>query len=215
MLLAPPDPDLSPRPGTVAALGPLRLSAAGAATVLALSSAGHLGILVALLAVLVAQPLAVGAVLFAGLAVLARWGSPSLEAVAGAQSVLGPGGLIGPAAAAASAWFTAAALVLASPPPVGRDDADGGPAPRSGRRARGGVVVVALATGSTAALVVAGPEFSADLPVRLGATALAVVLAGIVASQRWQQVSAGLALVAALVAAVLGAGVAAGRIGLS
>ncbi|MGI8758899.1 MAG: hypothetical protein ACR2K0_06290, partial [Acidimicrobiales bacterium] len=76
----------------------------------------------AALAVLVARPVAVGAVLFAGLAVLERWGTPSLSAVAGAQSVLGPGGAIGPAAAAASAWFAAAALVLASPG-AGRDEA--------------------------------------------------------------------------------------------
>ncbi|MDP8987220.1 MAG: hypothetical protein M3N11_02600, partial [Actinomycetota bacterium] len=68
-----------------------------------------------LLAVAVASPAAAGAVLFAGLAVLERWGTASLEAVAGAQSVLGPGGVVGPTAAAASAWLAAAALVLASP----------------------------------------------------------------------------------------------------
>ncbi|MGI8984057.1 MAG: hypothetical protein ACR2HM_05935, partial [Acidimicrobiales bacterium] len=66
--------------------------------------------LVVLLSVLVAHPAAVGAVLLAGVAVLQRWGTPSLDAVAGAQSVLGAGGVVGPEAAAASAWFAAAAL---------------------------------------------------------------------------------------------------------
>ncbi len=160
-----------------------------------------------------AQPLGVGAVLLAGLAVLERWGSPSLEAVAGAQSVLGPGGVVGPASAAASAWFTAAALVLASPRAAGReDDAAAGSSRR--HRLRPAALVVALATGSTAALVVAGPELAVDLPLRLGATVLAVALAVVVSSQRWQVVSAGLALVAGVVAAALGAAVTSGRVGL-
>ena len=47
--------------------------------------------------------------------VLVRWGSPSLEALAGAQAVLGPAGTVGSTAAAASAWCAAAALVLAAP----------------------------------------------------------------------------------------------------
>ena len=220
LLLAPPDPHVPPRPGSLAALGPLRLSAAGAATVLALSSTGHVGVLAVVLAVVVAQPLAVGAVLLAGLAVFERWGTPSLEAVAGAQAVLGPGGVVGPAAAAASTWFAAAALVLASPRAVGRNDGDRDDAvnpvdDRSRRRLpRPAALVVALATGSAAALVVAGPALAVDLPVRLGATAAAVVVAAVVASQRWQLVSAGLALVAAVVAAVLGAVVTSGRVGL-
>jgi hypothetical protein len=71
-----------------------------------------------------------------------------------------------------------------------------------------------VATGSTAALVVAGPAFSVDLPVRLGATAVAVVVAAAVSSLRWQQATAALALVAALVAAALGAAVTNGRVGL-
>ncbi|MDP8953338.1 MAG: hypothetical protein M3N37_00140 [Actinomycetota bacterium] len=221
LLLEPPDPNVPPRSGSLAALGPLRLSAAGAATVLALSSTGHIGVLVALLAVLVAQPLAVGAVLLAGLAVLERWGSPSLEAVAGAQSVLGAGGVVGPATAAASAWFAAAALVLASPRAGGGDDGGGydvgGPDAPVGSQRRGsraGALVVALATGSAAALVVAGPELAVDLPVRLGATAAAVVVAAVVSSQRWQYLSAGLALAAAVAAAALGATVTTGRVGL-
>ncbi|MDQ3305980.1 MAG: hypothetical protein M3535_08390 [Actinomycetota bacterium] len=230
-MLEPLAPDVPPRRGSLAALGPLRLSAAGAVTVLALSSTGHVVVLAALLAVLVAQPLAVGAVLLAGLAVLERWGTPSLEAIVGAQSVLGAGGVVGPATAAASAWFAAAALVLASPRADGHDDDMAGDGdddhetpsrrrlsrlPRLPRlpRPRPAALVTAVATGSTAALVVAGPAFSVDLPVRLGATAVAVVVAAAVSSLRWQQATAALALVAALVAAALGAAVTNGRVGL-
>ncbi len=164
------------------------------------------------LAVLVAQPFAVGAVVLAGLTVLERWGSPSLEAVAGAQSVLGPGGLVGPASAAASAWLAAVALVLASPHVGDRNAGDGGTA-RSRRRPSAAAVLVALAMGSAAALVVAGPSFSDDLPIRLGATAVAVAVSAVVSSQRAQLVTAGAALAAAVVAAGLGAAVISSRIG--
>src|SRR5581483_803049 len=46
-------------------------------------------------------------------AVLVRWGSSSLGAVAGAQAALGPAGWTGRTAAVASAWLAATALVLA------------------------------------------------------------------------------------------------------
>jgi hypothetical protein len=175
-------------------------------------------VLAALLAVVVGSPAAVGAVLFAGLAVLERWGTDSLGAVAGAQSVLGPGGLVGPTAAAASAWFAAGALVLASPS-SGRNradatsptDDDGARSPR--RRPAPAALMTALATGSAAAVAVAGPQYVTGLGLRLGATAAAVALAAGVASLRWEQVTAGLALAMGLVAAVLGAGVVLDRVG--
>lgn len=213
LLLEPLDPHLPARPGSLAALGPLRLSAAGAAVVLAVSSTGHIAVLAVLLAVLVAQPAAVGAVLLAGIAVLERWGTPSLDAVAGAQSVLGPGGIVGPEAAAASAWFAALALVLAAPRLAG-DDA--GPAgERAGRRLPpGGALVGALALGAAAAAAVAGPDFETGGLLRLGATAGAVLVAAVVSSLRWPQVTAGLALAAGIVAAALGVTVATGRMGL-
>ncbi len=169
--------------------------------------------LVVLLSVLVAHPAAVGAVSLAGIAVLQRWGTPSLEAVAGAQSVLGAGGVVGPEAAAASAWFTAAALVLATPHPGG-DDAD--PTPASGKRRRPatGTLVAALALGAAAAAAVVGPDFDDGLVVRLAGTAVAVVLATVVASLRHQKVTAVLALVAGVLAAAFATVVASGRVGL-
>lgn len=173
--------------------------------------------LAVLLAVVVASPAAVGAVLFAGLAVLARWGTASLGAVAGAQSVLGPGGVVGPAAAAASAWLAAAALVLASPPAGGDVDEATVKGHDGGRRRRRGpapaALVAALATGPAAVVAVAGPQYDTGLGLRLGATAAAVVLAAGIASLRWQQATAGLALVLGVVATVLGATVVLGRVG--
>jgi hypothetical protein len=214
LLLEPLDPHLPTGAGSLASLGPLRLSAAGAAGVLALSSSGHVIALVVLLAVLVAHPAAVGAVLLAGIAVLQRWGSPSLDAVAGAQSVLGPGGVVGPQAAAASAWFAAAALVLATPRLAG-DDAEQAPEPkRNRRRPAGGTLVAALALGAAAAAVVAGPDFGSDIPLRLGATAVAVVLATMVSSLHRQNVTAALALIAGILAAAFATIVATGRMGL-
>lgn len=177
-------------------------------------------VLAALLAVTVGHPAAVGAVGFAGLAVLERWGTPSLSAVAGAQSVLGAGGVVGPTTAATSAWLAAAALVLASPA-VGRRGGDdpGEPASPEPRRSRRmapapAALVVALATGSAAAAAVAGPELGSDLALRLAATTAAVVAAVAVSSMRRRAVTAGLALAAGLGAAGLAAAVASGRIGL-
>jgi len=170
--------------------------------------------LAVLLSVLVAHPAAVGAVLFAGIAVLQRWGTPSLDAVAGAQSVLGPGGVVGPQAAAASAWFAAAALVLATPRPGG-DEADPPPASHGKRRRlKAGTLVPALALGAAAAAAVAGPDVGSDILLRLGATAVAVLLATVVSSLRRQDVTAVLALVAGILAAAFATTVASGRVGL-
>ena len=155
----------------------------------------------------VARPAAVGAVAFAGLALVERWGTTSLDAVAGAQSVLGPGGLVGPPNAAASAWFAAAALVLASP----WVDGDDGPAER---RVAPSALALALATGPAAAVMVAGPHFATDLPVRLAATLVGVVLAAGVASFRWPQVTTAVALASGVIAAALAAMAATARVGL-
>lgn len=171
-----------------------------------------------------AQPAAVGAVLFAGIAMVERWGTTSLDAVAGAQTVLGAGGVVGPGPAAASAWLAAAALVLATPHAAGHDPDDIGvalegdhgsePAPSRRRRPRSAAVVAALALGSAAAATVAGPDLGNDVVLRLGATAAAALVAMVVASLRRQQVTAALALVAGLAASGLAAAVATGRVGL-
>jgi hypothetical protein len=130
--------------------GPLCLGAAAAAAVLALSSSGEVVLLACLLGFVAADALAAVATAAALLALAVRWGSTSLDAVSGAQSVLGPGGTVGSIPEVAAAWSAAAALVLAAPPGWWR----------------------AAAFGTTAALVVAGTSGDlADVALRLVASA--------------------------------------------
>jgi hypothetical protein len=134
---------------------------AAAALVLAVSSRGELA-LVALLLVLpdVSVPSVVAA-LGAVVASSWRWGTTSLEALAGAQAVLGPAGGIGPGGAAAGSWLAAAALLLAL--------------------SRGRDPMRFAAVGATVAAVLAGPAPGGELPVRvavaLGASVAAYGLA--------------------------------------
>lgn len=118
----------------------LRLAGTAAVLALVLTSSGDL-LLVAVLLGLATVDLAVaGVAAIVGLAVLARWGTTSLTALAGLQAVLGPAGLRGSALAAASSWFAAAALLFA--------------AALMPRR------IAAVATGLLAALMVVGPAAS-------------------------------------------------------
>lgn len=92
----------------------------------------------------------------AALAFALRWGATPLEAISGAQAVLGPGGVVDPAVGAASLWCGAAALVLVSPPDWR-----------------------AVAFGLAAGLGVAGPAIATgeDLAVRVAAAASGMGLA--------------------------------------
>ena len=121
------------------------------------------------------------AALLAVLAVLVRWGGPSLSAVGGDQAVLGPAVLVGSVAAGASALLAALAIALL--------------APRS--------LPVLLALAVVAGAVAAGPELPHDLPVRLAG---AVLAGGVAFAARWvpfrHLAAAGLAAVALLLAAV-------------
>lgn len=104
-----PERETAPDPST----GQLGLAALAAAAALAATSSGDV-VLLAVLLGLAAGDLTAGVTAALALAALAvRWGSTSLDAIAGAQAVLGAGGLVGPAAAVAAAWAAAAALVLA------------------------------------------------------------------------------------------------------
>jgi hypothetical protein len=117
------------------------------AVVLAGASRGEAVVLGLLLVALELRPTTVVAVAGALGASCWRWGSTSLDALAGAQAVLGPAGGVGPTAAAAGAWLGALALVLA----LGRR-----PDP-----------VRALPAGLAAAAVLAGPAPGGDLPIRV------------------------------------------------
>lgn len=123
----------------------------------------------------------------AALAVLSsalRWGVMSLEGIAGAQSVLGPAGVVGPELAAASAWCAAAALILVTP--------------RDWR---------AAAFGLAAAITVAGPAAGTggDVAVRVVASVAGVGIAVAVGRLLPPSVGrpAGLVLAAAAVVMVL------------
>ena len=122
-----------------------------AAGTLTLSSTGDVVLLGALLGIAAGDVLAAAAAVLAALSFAVRWGATSLEAIAGAQSVLGPGGAVAPALAGASSWCGALALLLLSP--------------RDWR---------AAAFGLAAAIGVAGPMGSsgADLAVRVAASAV-------------------------------------------
>jgi hypothetical protein len=175
----PPRPDVPHR----ATLTAQRPALAAAATALALSSHGNVLLLAALLALVAARPApGVAAVLAAGSAVV-RWGSPSLGAIAGAQSVLGPAVTVGPSAAAASAACAAVAIVLCARAP-----------------GRGRALLVAIPFGCAAAALAAGPGPGGELALRAAATVVASALAIAIALLA-QRVAADRALGALAVAA--------------
>ena len=151
---------------------------------LALSSRGDV-LVVAVLLGLCAARLESGVAAFAaGTSVLLRWGSTSLGALAGAQSVLGPAGLTGPTTVAASSWVAAAALVLACRPPV---------------------LLGALPFGAVAAAVATGPGPDGELVWRIAGTAAATLLSAGVArfAPRWVAYVAVAVSLAALPLAVI------------
>ena len=112
----------------------LRLALLAAAASLALSSSGDAFALAALLGLLAADVMTWGSAALVAVALLARWGSSSLKAIAGAQAVLGPAGQVGSARHVVAAWLMGLALASASP---------------------GGLPAIAF--GAAAGLVVAGP----------------------------------------------------------
>lgn len=199
--LAPTSPTAILRPSDAS----VSLAAALAAAVLAGTSTGSM-VLAALLVGLAARDRrAAGAALLAVVATAVRFRTASFDDLAGIQGVLGPAGTVGPATAAASAWVAAAAVLLAvgAPPRTTTAPGDG----RAARiLARLPLLAPALASGLLAAAIVAGPGPS-DLGIRVGASAAAVVLAGLVAAARTRPPLARtvpwLALAAGVVAVVL------------
>jgi hypothetical protein len=118
---------------------------------LALTSSGDVLLLAAALGLAAADRAVFIVVVLAGVAVLGRWGTTSMAALAGGQAVIGPAGITGAAPSVASAWLAATALVAVA----------------SGRR----WLPVAVALGLLAGLLVAGPSATspADAGVRAGA----------------------------------------------
>jgi hypothetical protein len=133
----------------------LALGASAAVVALSLLATGDLLLVAVLLAVAVADVAAGPAAVLATAASLVRWGTPSLGGVGADQAVLGIAGAVGPPLAAASAWLGAASLVVL---------------PHR-------VPVAALASGSLAALLVAGPTDAGGWWIRVLATVAAVGVA--------------------------------------
>lgn len=194
MLVEPPRPGLPAGTGlTLPVTATIRLAAGAAALVLAVLSRGDVLVLAALLALLAWRPLAVAALVPALVAGGWRWGSTSLEAISGAQAVLGPAGTVGPTAAAVSAWLAAVAVVLVTPDLRARgDDGWWGRAPGARPRwvpsfasvPRAAQLLGAAAVGATAAVLAAGPAPGGAVWVRVLLTVVATVAALVVATRR-------------------------------
>lgn len=140
-----------------------RVGATAGATTMAITSTGDVLALAALLGVLAGDVVVGATTVLAALATFARWGTPSLADISGAQAVLGPGIATGSAFAALSTALAAAALIVASP---------------SGW--------LAAAYGVTAALLVSGPSPSGGVlswALRVGAAVTCVALAS--AAAKW------------------------------
>ncbi|MBW8827480.1 MAG: hypothetical protein JF603_14185 [Acidobacteria bacterium] len=142
MLLEPPGADLPGDAEPIASpFGTVRLIAGGAAAAVAVTTVGPIAGLVVLVAVALTTVAGAGVAALAGLALGWRWSTGSLAAVAGAQGVLGPGLVVGPAAGALASMLVAVAMVVVTPGTATLVWPSLGPA---------------LATGSVAALAVAG-----------------------------------------------------------
>lgn len=194
MLVEPPRPGVPARAGlTLPVITTIRLGAGAAALVLAVLSRGDVLVLAALLALLAWRPLALAALVPALVAGGWRWGSTSLEAISGAQAVLGPAGTVGPTAAAVSAWLAAVAVVLVTPDL--RAHVDGGWWGRpAGARPRwvpsfasappAAQLLGAAAAGASAAIMAAGPAPGGAVWARVLLAVVATVAALAVATRR-------------------------------
>lgn len=174
----------------------LAVAAAVAGAVLAATSTGSLVVVALLVWAATLDRRSGVAVLVASLATSVRFTTGTLDDLAGIQSVLGIAGEVGPPAAAASAWLGAAAVLLATRAPA----APGGD--RDLRR-----FAPALATGTLAAALVAGPgpdQLALRVATSLAGVAVAV---SITVLQRRRDPLPGPALAIALgtAALVLGA----------
>lgn len=161
------------------ALGPFRLTAAAGAIVLAVSSRGDIAILIALLAIVANNRQVTLGLIALGAGVIVKYGTGSLSALAGSQSVLGPAGLYGPFLQVAGVWTAAFALVLSGIATL-RDESF----VRKRKKQAGGSNeqntinapwLVALAFGASATGLVMGPSAARGLLLRVGATILATL----------------------------------------
>ena len=173
-------PRARPARGPRTQLKTLRIAALAAASVLAIASKGDVAVLAAALVIgagssqrrSVAVPATAAVAIVLALATASmRVGATSLRAISGAQSVLGPAGWNGSSAAVVATWLAAAAVLCAA-------------RPFSEARSWRATAPVALAFGSTAAAIAAGPGPGGAIAVRVAATIVATVVAGAVVAMR-------------------------------
>lgn len=173
-------------------LAGLRLAAALAASTLALSSNGDALTLAVALGVAAASVWSGFVGLLVAGAVATRWGTLSMSALAGAQSVLGPAVTVGPSRAAAASGLAAAAVALAARSPQLIET-------KLASAAR--TAVHALPFAAAGAAVAAGPGPGGDVWVRVGATVVGVALcAGIAVGCRRRAVDVSLTALAVVLA---------------
>ena len=138
MQVEPPGPHVHGGPeATGLTTAELRLAVGAGAAALVLTGRGDAYLLALLLGLAALDALAAATAGAVATVLLARWGSSSLAAAAGAQSVLGLGFLVGPVPAAIAVVLAALALFAAAPPDR-----------------------LAVVFGATAGIVLAGPSFA-------------------------------------------------------
>ncbi len=177
----------------------LTWGAAAGTAVLALTSTGSVVVAAVLFGVANRSRWSGLAALLATAAVAVRFASVGFDDLAGAQSVLGAAGAVGPSLAAASSWLAAVAVLLAVRGAVpGATESPGSAVARTW--------LIAIAGGALAATIVAGPGAD-DLWLRIASTVIASgVAVGVVAGDRQRRVRRvrpALAVVAGVVAVAL------------
>lgn len=175
--------------------GLIRLGAAVGLAVMVITSTGD-ALVAGVLLGLATADLAAGTVgVLVGIAVVGRWGSSSLAALAGGQAVLGAGGWSGPAGMVVSSWAAAAAVVMVCS------------RPRAASASTPEVPAGILASGLLAAALVAGPAVGQDtgsvVTLRVVASAIAVAVAVLVIRARPPRVTRVGGVIVAVSAAAL------------
>ncbi len=177
----------------------LAVAAAAATAVLAATSTGSMVVAAVLFGIANRSRWSGLVALLATAAVAVRFASAGFDDLAGAQSVLGAAGAVGPPLAAASSWLAAGAVLLAVRGVVPRSTEPPGPAVAH-------TWLVAVAGGALAAAIVAGPGVD-DLWLRIASTIVATFVAvGVVAGDRRPRIRRlrpSLAVAAAVVAVAL------------
>lgn len=169
-------PTHSPSSPSSPPLRSFRLIAAASAATVVLGSKGDVVILVALLGLVAFNRRAALGLGACGASMVVLYGSGSLSAMAGSQSVLGPAGLNGPPSVTVSVWFAAAAILIATFVSGSLCQSGDPQTLLEGKTSHRIPWVVAIAHGGSASLLVMGPSASRGILVRMAAIVTATLL---------------------------------------